>query len=135
MSHSHLTASGSSSSNFQLIVNNALEAYEKRTKKSLLDHPLAPQLQACDSPGEILAILHQQIEGLDQSQRADERWTKWLDPTIRVLLTFSQRVGTVGLVRHVLLRDLPSYIHLAVILARNGGLCGNGCSPFSVYFR
>ena len=98
MSHSHTTASGSSSSNFQLIINNALQAYEKRTKKSLLDHPLASQLQACDSPGDILAVLRQQIQGLDQSRTADERWTKWLDPTIHVLFTFSQTVGTVGLV-------------------------------------
>ena len=135
MSRSHLTASGSSSSNFQLIFNNALEAYEKRTKKHLLDHPLAPQLQACDFPEEILAILHQQIEGLDQSHRADERWIKWLDPTVHVLRTFSLTAGTVGLVSHVFIRDLQSHVNLAVILTRNGGLCGYGCSPFSVYPR
>ena len=98
MSRSQPTASGSSPSNFQLIFNNALGAYEKRTKRNLFAHPLAPQLQACDSPGDILAALRQQIQGLDQSQSADERWTKWLDPTIRVLFTFSQAVGTVGLV-------------------------------------
>ena len=98
MSHSHITASGSSSSNFQLIINNALQAYEKRTKKNLLDHPLASQLQACDSPEDILAVLRQQIQGLDQSRSADERWSTWLDPTIHVLFTFSRTVGTVGLV-------------------------------------
>jgi hypothetical protein len=48
MSHYHPTAS--SSSNFQLIINNALKAYEKRTKEDLLAHPLAAQLQACNSP-------------------------------------------------------------------------------------
>jgi hypothetical protein len=98
MSHSHLTASGSSSSNFQLIINIALEAYQKRTKKNLLDHPLASQIQACNTAGDILAVLNQQIQGLDQSRGADERWTKWLDPTIHVLYTFSQTVGTFGLV-------------------------------------
>ena len=98
MSRSQPTASGSSTSNFQLIINKALETYQKRTKKNLLDHPLASQLQACDSPGDILAILHQQIQGLDQSRGDDERWTRWLDPTIHVLFTFSQTVGTVGLV-------------------------------------
>ena len=40
MSQSHLAAS---SSNFQLIINNALKAYEKRTKNDLLAHPLAAQ--------------------------------------------------------------------------------------------
>ena len=95
MSHSHLTAS---SSNFQLIINNALEAYKKRTKNDLLAHPLAAQLQTCDSPGAILAILQQQVQGLDQSQ-SDDRWTKWLDPTINVLFAFSATLGAgVGLV-------------------------------------
>ena len=96
MAQSRAAASSSSSSNFQVIINNALKDYEKRTKRSLLAHPLASQLQACDSPGDILAVLQQQI--LDQSRSADKRWTNWLDPTINVLLTFSQTLGTVGLV-------------------------------------
>ena len=97
MSHSHLTAS--SSNNFQLIFNNALKAYEKHTKKDLLAHPLASQLQACNSPAAVLAILQQQVQGLDQSRSGDDRWTKMLDPTINVLYTFSATLGEgVGLV-------------------------------------
>jgi hypothetical protein len=65
MSHPQLTAA--SSSNFQLIFNNALKAYEKRTKRDLLAHPLAAQLQICNTPSAILAVLHQQVQGLDQS--------------------------------------------------------------------
>jgi hypothetical protein len=96
MSHPQPTAS--SSSNFQLIINNALEAYKKRTKNDLLAHPLAPQLQACDSSGAILAVLQQQVQGLDQS-RSDDRWTKWLEPTVNVLFAFSATLGAgVGLV-------------------------------------
>ena len=96
MSHSQPAAAPSS--NFQLIIYNALEAYRKRTKNDLLAHPLAPQLQACDSPGAILAVLRQQLQGLDQSG-TDDRWTKWLDPTVNVLFAFSATVGAgVGLV-------------------------------------
>ena len=99
MSHSCATESGFSSSNFQLTINNALKAYEKQTKKDLLAHPLAPQLQACDSPGDILAVLQQQIQGLDRSRSSDERWTKWLGPTVNVLFAFSATLGSgVGLV-------------------------------------
>ena len=98
MSHTHSTAASSSSSNFQLILDNALKVYQKRTKNDLLLHPLAAQLQTCDSPTDILAVLQQQIQGLVRSQSGDDRWTKWLDPTINVLITFSQTVGTVGLV-------------------------------------
>jgi hypothetical protein len=97
MSHSHLTAA--SSSNFQLIINNALKAYEKHTKNDLLAHPLASQLQACNSPGAILAVLQQQVQGLDQSRSSDDRWTKWLDPTVNILYALSATLGEgVGLV-------------------------------------
>ena len=81
------------SSNFQLVFNNALKAYEKRTKKDLLAHPLAAQLQACDSPSAVLAILQLQVQALDQSQSSDNRWTKWLDPTVNVLYAFSETLG------------------------------------------
>ena len=82
-------------SGFQILFNNALDTYKERTKKDLRDHPLAEQLQKCQSRDTVLDVLKQQ---LDQSQSTDKQWTKWLDPTIHVLLTFSQAVGTVGLV-------------------------------------
>ena len=95
MSHSHLSAqvSAASSSNFQLIINNALEAYKRRTKKDLLAHPLASQLQACDSPTAILNILHQQVQGVDQSRRGDDRRTRWLDPTVNILYALCDTLG------------------------------------------
>ena len=51
MSHTHSTSSSSSS--FHSIINNAVEAYDKHTKKDLLSHTLAELRllqQACDSP-------------------------------------------------------------------------------------
>ena len=102
MSHTHPSASSSSnqSSDFQLILINALDEYKKRTKKDLLAHPLVTELQSCKSPGAILAVLHQQLQGLDQSRRSDERWTRWLDPTVHVLHSLSGTLGEgVGLVR------------------------------------
>jgi hypothetical protein len=82
-----------SSSSFQLIFDNALRAYERRTKKDLRNHPLAAQLQECSSPSNILDVLQQQVEELNQSQRRNENWTRWLDPTVKVLHAFS---GTLG---------------------------------------
>jgi hypothetical protein len=96
MSHTYSTTAPSS--NFQLILDNALKVYQKRTKNDILLHPLAPQLQTCSSHSDVLAVLQQQVQGLDQSRSDDDRWTKWLNPTIHVLLTFSGTVGTVGLV-------------------------------------
>jgi hypothetical protein len=90
---SHSQSAAVSSSNFQLIINNALDTYRKRTKKDLLTHPLAAQLQTCGTPAAILAILQEQVQGPDQSQRGDERWSKWLDPTVNVLFAFSATIG------------------------------------------
>jgi hypothetical protein len=90
---SHTQSAAASSSNFQLIINNALKVYEKRTKKDLLAHPLATQLQTCYTPAAILSILQEQLQGLYQSQRGDERWLKWLDPTANVLFAFSAAIG------------------------------------------
>ena len=91
MSHTHPTST--SSSNFQLIFNNALKAYERRTKKDLLAHPLASQLQSCHSHSSILIVLQQQVQELNRSQNTDERLTKWLDPTVKVLCTLSETLG------------------------------------------
>jgi hypothetical protein len=91
MSRTH--PAGPSSPNFQLILSNALKAYEKQTKTDLLAHPLAAQLQACQSPSSIIAILQQQAQELNQSRASDDRLTKWLDPTVNVLYAFS---GTLG---------------------------------------
>jgi hypothetical protein len=88
-----VNASPSSSSNFQSIFNTALKAYEKKTKRDLLAHPLASELQTCDSPGSILAVLQSQVDDLDRARKCDERLTKWLNPTVNVLLVFSATLG------------------------------------------
>ena len=131
---SHLAAA--SSSNFQLIINNALEAYKKHTKDDLLAHPLASQLQACDSPEAILAVLQQQIQGIDQSW-SDDRWTKWLDPTINVLFAFSSTLSTgVGLVcLRTCTYPRSALIYLAGIFARECNLHRHRRSHFSKYLR
>ena len=91
-------STSASLSKFQLIIIDALKVYNKRTKNDILLHPLATQLQNCQSPSDVRTVLQEQVQGPHQSQSGDDRRTKWLDPTIHVLLTFSQAVGTLGLV-------------------------------------
>ena len=78
-----------SSTNFDAILTAALQAYNKQTKKDIATHPLAVQLQSYDSPNAILTVLRAQVRALDQYQSTDEKWTKWLDPTVNVLYAFS----------------------------------------------
>jgi hypothetical protein len=82
-----------SSFNFQQIMNDALNAYKGHTKKDLFAHPLAAQLQTCDSPREIRLWLHQQIQALNQSRNTHQRLTKSLDLTVNVLYAFAMVLG------------------------------------------
>jgi hypothetical protein len=72
-----------------------LKEYEKKTKKDLLAHPLAAQLQNCYSTTAILTILQDQVpvQHYVKSRRGDEALTKWLNPTISVLKAFSATLG------------------------------------------
>ncbi|KAH9073513.1 hypothetical protein EDB83DRAFT_2312847 [Lactarius deliciosus] len=81
-----LTSVTTASSNFRAIFVAALKAYEKKTKTDLLTHPLATQLQSCDSSSDVLALLR-------------DRVNDWLNPTINVLYAFSATLGEgVGLI-------------------------------------
>jgi len=82
-----------STSNYHLVFDNAIEAYKKKTKKDLRSHPLLDKLQNCDSPDAVLSILYQQIPEFDQSCATDDNLTKWLNPTVNVLCTFSGVIG------------------------------------------
>ena len=94
------TSASSSESRFQAIFQAALKSYQKQTKKDLLTHPLAAQIQSCDSTTAILAILQDLVREFDENNEGDERLTKWLGPTVNVLNAFSAVVsGGVSLVR------------------------------------
>jgi hypothetical protein len=102
MSHAPSASTSTPSSNFQSIFYAAVKAYEKKTKKDLLAHPLAAQLQVCKSPGDILAVLQEKVNEFDQSRSADERLSQWLNPTINVLYSLSATLGAgAGLVSTV----------------------------------
>lgn len=85
---------------FETIFTAALKEYKKQTKKDIASHPLATHLQSCNSSGAIIALLRTQVQALDQG--ADERWTKWLDPTVNVLYAFSTTLSnSVGVVTYI----------------------------------
>src|SRR5712691_116996 len=73
---------------------------QKTTKYKLLTHPLATQLQSCDSPADILSVLQDLVQQFDQSSSSDQGLSSWLGPTVNVLFAFSAALGEgVGLVR------------------------------------
>jgi hypothetical protein len=88
-----------SRSNLDSIFNSAIQAYKKKTGKDITSHPLATELQSCDSPDAILAVLQRHIPSSDQSQGGHEGFATYLIPTVNVLYAFSSTLGEgVGLV-------------------------------------
>jgi hypothetical protein len=90
---SQASTAAASTSNYQTIFDNAIEAYKKKTKKNLRSHPLLAELRTCDSPDAVLNVFREKIPGFDQYQSTDYGLTKWLDPTINVLCKFSGFLG------------------------------------------
>jgi hypothetical protein len=134
MSHTHPTSPSSSS--FQLIFDNALRAYQTRIRKDLLTHSLAVQLEDCNSPSNILDVLQQQVDELNRSQRRNEKWTRWLDPTVKVLHAFSGTLGehvTSVCLRSSTVSDPRSHAYLTGTSTSKGHLYCSRRPPSGVY--
>ena len=96
----------SAAANFQPILDRALIEYKKKTGKDLITHPLAQEINSCDSPAAILTVLQGKANDLYRSRGNDERLTKWLTPTVNVLNALSATLGSgVGTVTSGMLPD------------------------------
>jgi hypothetical protein len=78
-----------SDSTYDLVFENALKAYKKKTGKDLASDPLLRRLETCNSPDGVLSALREQVPDSDQSGTHNDRLVNWLDPTVNVLLNFS----------------------------------------------
>jgi hypothetical protein len=82
------------------ILDVALNEYRKNTGNDLLSHPLAIELQHCDSVDGILAILQRQANTFEQSRDSNRGLMKWISPSVHILYSFSVALGDgVSLVR------------------------------------
>ena len=92
---SQTPAESSARANYQSIFDNALQEHKKKTRKDLSSDPLFHTFQSCGSPDDIIAILRQQIPQFHQSASgsSDDRLTRWLVPTVKVINAFSATIG------------------------------------------
>src|SRR6267142_232717 len=92
---SQISCENPARASYQSIFDSALQEYTKKTRKDLSSNPLFPKLQSCDSPDDIMTILQQQIPEFGQSAggNSDDRLTRWLDPTVKVINAFSATIG------------------------------------------
>jgi hypothetical protein len=89
------------SSRFRVLFEAALQQYEKQTEIPLAKHPLAEQLQNCDSVESVIAILQEQVRAFSEF-RGSDRIMKSLKGVVSVLSTLSAVADlsdSIGLVR------------------------------------
>ena len=78
-----------SSSHFEALFDAALRDYEKQTGTKLADHPLARQLEACESVESITAVLQKQASSSSKFRGDDSRVMKSLKRGVDVLYMLS----------------------------------------------
>jgi hypothetical protein len=91
----------SGSSNLQVLFEAALQDYEEQTGIALAKHPLAEQLQNCDSVESVTAILRDQTQAFSEF-RGKDKVMKPLKNTVSILYKLSAAADfgeAIGLVR------------------------------------
>ena len=92
-------ADQSGSAQFQALFEPALQAYEEKTGIKLAQHPLAVQIQTCQSDDDINTLLQGQAQAVSDRQACD-RIIKSIEKTLSILVPLSVAatlaVGTVS---------------------------------------
>ena len=84
------------SERFRSIFDKALKAYTKKTGRNLLSLPLFRDLNACESPEEILDKLRDPNLGFGQPDHSDGSLSRCLIPTVKVLYALSTALAKVA---------------------------------------
>jgi hypothetical protein len=91
----------SGQAHFQVLFEAALQDYEEQTGIVLATHPLAEQLQNCDTVESVTAVLREQTQGFSEF-RGRDKIMKLLKKAVSVLHKLPAAAGLVqaiGLVR------------------------------------
>jgi hypothetical protein len=70
---------------FRILFDAALQDYKDKTGNSLTDHPIAKQLETCESVDSITAILQEQARGFHEFRENDGRLMKAFNSSVDVL--------------------------------------------------
>ena len=116
-----------------------MKRYREKTKSDLFAHPIAADLQNCERPSDILAVLHKNhdVQEFIQFQSDDKTSEQWLNATFTVVASFSDALGKgIGLVsvKGQVVNHQPSNTCFPGILTRKSHLCRNRCPSHSGYF-
>jgi hypothetical protein len=79
----------SQSSHLRELFEGALRDYENQTGIALASHPLAEQIQNCNSVDSVLDILRQQTQAFTEFRGSDARITKSLKSAVSAVYALS----------------------------------------------
>jgi hypothetical protein len=77
------------SSHLQVLFESALQDYEKQTGTALANHPLAEQLENCNTVESITALLQEQAQAFSKFRGGERRIMRSLKSAVSVLHTLS----------------------------------------------
>ena len=121
---------GPSTDNFTAIFNAASNEYLRVTGKRLDTHPFAAQLDTSPSPEVVSNIFRTQAQAFSKFSKGDEKLMTWLNPTVSILLAFSETLGEgIGLVSS-LIHSVRLFLMIlfSAILSRENNLYRYRCS-------
>ena len=86
---------------FQVLFEAALQQYEKQTEIPLAKHPLAEQLQNCDSVDSVIAVLQEQVQAFNEFRGTDKimKSLRGVVSVLSALSTIADFSDSIGLVR------------------------------------
>jgi hypothetical protein len=70
---------------FRILFDAALQHYKDKTGNSLTDHPIAKQLETCESVDSITAILQEQAQSFREFRENDGKLMKAFNSSVDVL--------------------------------------------------
>ena len=102
----------SSSSTFQSLFDVALQDYEKQTGTKLAHHPLATQLEACDSVDSVSSFLEERARAFHEFRGEDGKFTRSLKRVVHVLYTLSTNAALAESIGLVVCPKIPQKSHI-----------------------
>ena len=87
---------------FQALFESALRDYQSQTGTILTDHPLARQLQNCDSIESVATVLQAQVRAFSEFRGGGDKIMKSLNHVVSVLYSLSASTAlgeAIGMVR------------------------------------
>jgi hypothetical protein len=90
---SSTTLSISTASEFQSILNNALQDYTKQTGVDLTMYDFANQLELCGPPDEVCMLLREKMKKFKEYRDGNRKLSQLITPVVQVVHVFARFLG------------------------------------------